>query len=295
MAVFLQRAAPEARRPGGVRAPRCGVLGERRLGSGAFAAARSSPPALKGITTPVFMMQGRRDFAFGIEQALRPTARSPGRSGCGSACTGMRRRSFPAADTPAMLAEGARWFDRFLRGDTAAPLANAGRRRAGELERQRRLASRARRRPSREQSSRPRRDGGLRPERPQPVIASAGRAERRRCSARRSSTSRRTRRAAGRGSSQCSAHAPRPARRSSSPAAACRRGRASGRTAIYLSRPGDVHPAGLEAHAHDRLVVARAEPRQPAVSRPPARRRRKADRHATREIRAPELATPISR
>ena len=28
-----------------------------------------------------------------------------------------------AADTPAMLAEGARWFDRFLRGDTARPLA----------------------------------------------------------------------------------------------------------------------------------------------------------------------------
>ncbi len=28
-----------------------------------------------------------------------------------------------AADTPAMLAEGARWYDRYLRGDTAAPLA----------------------------------------------------------------------------------------------------------------------------------------------------------------------------
>ena len=35
-----------------------------------FAAARTSLPALKGVKTPVFMMQGRRDFAFGMEHAL---------------------------------------------------------------------------------------------------------------------------------------------------------------------------------------------------------------------------------
>ena len=59
---------------------------------GPFAAARSSLPKLKGVKTPVFMMQGRRDFAFGLERARPPTARSPGRSSSGSVSTATRRR-----------------------------------------------------------------------------------------------------------------------------------------------------------------------------------------------------------
>jgi predicted acyl esterase len=90
---------------------------------GPFAAARSSLPALKGIKTPVFMMQGRRDFAFGIEQALNAYQALAGPKQLWIGLHGHAPSSFPAADTPAMLAEGARWFDRFLRGDTAAPLA----------------------------------------------------------------------------------------------------------------------------------------------------------------------------
>ena len=39
-----------------------------------FAAARSSISALKGVKTPVFLMQGRRDFAFGLDQAKRAYA-----------------------------------------------------------------------------------------------------------------------------------------------------------------------------------------------------------------------------
>ncbi len=35
-----------------------------------FTAARSSIQKLKGVQTPVFMMQGRRDFAFGLDQAF---------------------------------------------------------------------------------------------------------------------------------------------------------------------------------------------------------------------------------
>jgi predicted acyl esterase len=87
-----------------------------------FAAARSSLPALKGVKTPVFMMQGRRDFAFGMEHALAAYRALAGPKQLWFGLSGHAPSSGVAADTPAMLAEGARWFDRFLRGDTAAPL-----------------------------------------------------------------------------------------------------------------------------------------------------------------------------
>jgi ABC-2 type transport system ATP-binding protein len=87
-----------------------------------FAAARSSLPALKGVKTPVFMMQGRRDFAFGMDQALAAYRALAGPKQLWFGLSGHAPSSGIAADTPAMLAEGARWFDRFLRGDTAAPL-----------------------------------------------------------------------------------------------------------------------------------------------------------------------------
>ena len=88
-----------------------------------FAAARSSLPALKGVKTPVFMMQGRRDFAFGMEHAMNAYRALAGPKELWFGLSGHAPSSGVAADTPAMLAEGARWFDRFLRGDTAAPLA----------------------------------------------------------------------------------------------------------------------------------------------------------------------------
>ena len=89
---------------------------------GPFTAARSSLPALKGIKTPVFMMQGRRDFAFGLEHALNAYRALAGPKQLWLGLNGHAPSQGVAADTPAMLAEGARWFDRFLRGDTAAPL-----------------------------------------------------------------------------------------------------------------------------------------------------------------------------
>lgn len=87
---------------------------------GPFAAARSSLPALKGVKTPVFMMQGRRDFAFGLEHALNAYRALAGPKQLWLGLNGHAPSQGVAADTPAMLAEGARWFDRFLRGDTAA-------------------------------------------------------------------------------------------------------------------------------------------------------------------------------
>ena len=90
---------------------------------GPFVAARSSLPALKGVRTPVFMMQGRRDFAFGLEHAFAAYRALAGPKQLWLALSGHAPSSGTAADTPAMLAEAARWFDRFLRGDTARPLA----------------------------------------------------------------------------------------------------------------------------------------------------------------------------
>ncbi len=88
-----------------------------------FAAARSSINALKGVRTPVFMMQGRRDFAFGLDQAKRAYAALAGPKQLWMGLHGHAPSSGVSPDTPAMLAEGARWFDRFLRGDTSRPLA----------------------------------------------------------------------------------------------------------------------------------------------------------------------------
>ena len=85
-------ARPQAGRPRGVRDPRRRLRRGTSAPVGPFAAARSSLPALKGVQTPVFMMQGRRDFAFGLDQALRASRRSPARSSCGSGCTATRRR-----------------------------------------------------------------------------------------------------------------------------------------------------------------------------------------------------------
>jgi len=79
-------------------------------------AARSSLASLAGVTTPVFMMQGRRDFAFGLDQAERAWAQLRGPKRLWFGLHGHAPSTFPAADSGAMLAEGARWFDAYLRG-----------------------------------------------------------------------------------------------------------------------------------------------------------------------------------
>ncbi len=99
-------------------------------GVGPYAAARSSLPALKGVTTPVFMMQGRRDFAFGLGQALQAYAALAGPKRLWIGLHGHAPSSFPAPDSSAMLAEGTQWFDRYLRGvangiDLSQPVAVA--------------------------------------------------------------------------------------------------------------------------------------------------------------------------
>jgi hypothetical protein len=122
IAGFLQSLDPKRVDPE-VLALRDAAFSGNLASVGPYADARSSLPRLKGVKTPVFMMQGRRDFAFGIEQALNAYRALAGPKQLWIGLHGHAPSTFPAADTPAMLAEGKRWFDRFLRGDTAAPLA----------------------------------------------------------------------------------------------------------------------------------------------------------------------------
>jgi len=91
----------------------------------AFSNERSVLSRLGSVTTPVLMMQGRRDFAFGIDQATRAYAALAGPKALWIGNHGHAPSSFPASDTTAMMAAGRTWFDRHLRGlpvDTGPPV-----------------------------------------------------------------------------------------------------------------------------------------------------------------------------
>jgi predicted acyl esterase len=81
-----------------------------------WGAKRSSLPALRGVRTPIFFMQGRRDFAFGLDQAIRAYEQLAGPKRLWIGNHGHPPSTFPAVDSAKMLAEGKLWFDRFLRG-----------------------------------------------------------------------------------------------------------------------------------------------------------------------------------
>jgi hypothetical protein len=71
------------------------------------------------------MMQGRRDFAFGIDQATRAYSTLAGPKALWIGNHGHAPSRFPAVDTAAMMAAGKTWFDRHLRGlpvDTGPPV-----------------------------------------------------------------------------------------------------------------------------------------------------------------------------
>lgn len=92
-----------------------------------YAAARSSIQKLKGVKTPVFFMQGRRDFAFGLDQALTAWKLLAGPKHLWIGLHGHAPSTFPARDSAAMLIEGRQWFDHYLLQipngiDTKAPV-----------------------------------------------------------------------------------------------------------------------------------------------------------------------------
>ena len=115
VAGFISSLDPKAVDPA-VLAIRDAAFAGRTGGVPAFAAARSSARKLKGLRTPVFMMQGRRDFAFGLDQVRGAWDALVGPKRLWIGNMGHAPSSFPTADTPGMLTEGKQWFDRYLRG-----------------------------------------------------------------------------------------------------------------------------------------------------------------------------------
>ncbi len=79
-----------------------------------FLAERSPRARLRGVRTPVFLMQGRRDFAFGLDQAFAAWRLLAGPKHLWIGLHGHAPSTFPAPDTPAMLLEGRQWFDHYL-------------------------------------------------------------------------------------------------------------------------------------------------------------------------------------
>jgi predicted acyl esterase len=104
------------------------ALAGRNLGAvRAFTAARSTRQLLGQITQPTFLLQGRRDFAFDLEQALVPFARLKGPKRLYLGDFGHAPAPHPAGELEHVLPVARRWFDRFLKGlpngiDTERPV-----------------------------------------------------------------------------------------------------------------------------------------------------------------------------
>ncbi len=77
---------------------------------------RSSLSALSAVTTPSFLFQGRRDFAFDIDQAADAYRRLAGPKRLYIGPFGHSPSSFPGPDLVHVLDLSTRWYDRFLKG-----------------------------------------------------------------------------------------------------------------------------------------------------------------------------------
>jgi predicted acyl esterase len=89
--------------------------------------ARSSLRFMKAVTTPSFLFQGRRDFAFDIDQAGAAYRALAGPKRLYIGDFGHAPSTFPGPDVGTVLGRGLEWFDRFLKGmpngaDNAKPV-----------------------------------------------------------------------------------------------------------------------------------------------------------------------------
>ena len=82
----------------------------------AFAAQRSVRADLDRIRTPVFMLQGRRDYAFDMQEALTAFGRLRGPKRIYLGDLGHAPSANPAAEQPYYFGQIRMWFDRFLKG-----------------------------------------------------------------------------------------------------------------------------------------------------------------------------------
>ena len=82
----------------------------------AFAAQRSIRSELGKIRTPVFMLQGRRDYAFDMQEALAAFSRLRGPRRLYLGDLGHSPATNPTAEQPYYFGQVRMWFDRFLKG-----------------------------------------------------------------------------------------------------------------------------------------------------------------------------------
>jgi predicted acyl esterase len=100
-----------------VLAIRDDALASKNLGAlRSFTRIRSSRQLLSKVTTPVFFLQGRRDFEFDIAQAKLGyrLVRGPRKLYVGD--FGHAPSTFPGPDVTAVFLQCRDWFDRYLRG-----------------------------------------------------------------------------------------------------------------------------------------------------------------------------------
>jgi predicted acyl esterase len=81
-----------------------------------FADPRSSRAALGRIRTPALIFQGRRDFAFDVDQGLELYGGLAGPKRLYIGDFGHQPSTFPGPDIGVVMDEGVAWFDHFLRG-----------------------------------------------------------------------------------------------------------------------------------------------------------------------------------
>jgi esterase/lipase len=80
-----------------------------------FADSRSSYAKLPSVTTPVYMFQGRVDYAFDVGQALNGYTRSAGPKHLYVGQFGHTPSTFPGPDVAYVLAQGVAWYDHYLK------------------------------------------------------------------------------------------------------------------------------------------------------------------------------------
>src|SRR5947208_5377345 len=78
---------------------------------------RSSLRLMSAVTTPSFLFQGRRDFAFDIQQAVDAYRRLAGPKRLYVGDFGHAPSSFPGPDLAHILDLSIRWYDRFLKDE----------------------------------------------------------------------------------------------------------------------------------------------------------------------------------
>lgn len=117
VAYFYSRLPPERWHPVITALKDDALLSRNAAAVREAAAARSVRSDLARIQTPVFMIQGRRDFAFDMEEALAAFARLRGPKRLYLGNVGHAPATNPAAEQPHYFTQARLWFDRFLKGE----------------------------------------------------------------------------------------------------------------------------------------------------------------------------------